>query len=177
MTNSDPSLGQRNGNIRSPAAMRTKDESWATYSARRCFGSLRAFASSENITPAISRISHRRDIGNVKAYQRLVDCTPSHFLPDAIDNCWSAQHEGDSQGDTEWHLLVLQISQLKYFGRVFIRNTLSSIIARERMIVTDTGCDNILVEGNCAASVSRKVYAAIDALTSGWPHCLEVRRS
>jgi hypothetical protein len=50
-------------------------------------------------------------------------------------------------------------------GSVFFRNTVSSSIARERMIVTDTGCNNILVEGDYATSVDRRVGTAIDALT------------
>ena len=53
----------------------------------------------------------------------------------------------------------------KNSGCVFFRNTVSSSIARERMIVTDTGCNNILVVGDYATSVSRRVAAATDALT------------
>ena len=45
------------------------------------------------------------------------------------------------------------------------------------MIVTDTGCKNILVVGNFATTVSRRVSAATETLTSVWPHRVRVRRS
>ena len=57
MTTSDPSPGQRKGNLPSPAAMRTMELSWATYNSRWCFSSLRASASSENTTPSVSRVT------------------------------------------------------------------------------------------------------------------------
>jgi len=63
------------------------------------------------------------------------------------------------------HLLGLKVSQFKNLGRVFFRNTISSSIARERMIVADTGCNNILVVEDYATSVRRRVGTATDAHT------------
>ena len=74
------------------------------------------------------------------------------------------------------HSLKLDVSQLEDLSSIFFRNTFSGFITREGVIIADTGCQNILVEGNWTTSVSRRTSGAIDTLTSRWPHGLRVRR-
>jgi hypothetical protein len=52
------------------------------------------------------------------------------------------------------HVLELKVSELEDFCGVFLGNTVSSGITGQRMIVTNAGRQDILIERDCALVIS-----------------------